>query len=86
MQVGTLEMDAFSHPIDMKGDFIQAVTVVVARMTDHTFRFEDWFDNDDTRKLACYSLSNEDIARWIENPFTVVPNAAWPVALVVAPT
>jgi hypothetical protein len=89
MQVRTLEMDVFHDLIDMKRDVIQAVKrnaslrTVVAKMTHHAFRFEDWFDNEDKRKLASFSLRNGRLARWIENP-TVMPKAAWPEALVVA--
>jgi hypothetical protein len=84
MQLRTLEVRVFPNLQYMKRDIIEAVkrnaslrTVEITRLVYEG----DWLDYNDRMKLIFYSIRNEFL--WCGNP-TLVPNAAWPVALVVA--
>jgi hypothetical protein len=87
MQIRTLEFNYHGDLQDMKRGVIQAVKqnaslrTVVAKVG-----YGVWpLDNDDREKLTCYSLRNEFLALWIENPNAVF-KAAWPEYLDVAQT
>jgi hypothetical protein len=43
----------------------------------------NWLDDDDQKKLICFSARNQVLAQWIDNP-NVVSKAAWPEYLAVA--
>jgi hypothetical protein len=84
LQVRTLEFHLHRNLQYLKADIILAVKrnaslcTVIGKMDT-----VDCFDNDDRKKLACFSSRNEFLAQWIENP-TAVPKASWAQALYVA--
>jgi hypothetical protein len=82
MQVGTLQFE-LGDLQDLKGDVIQAIK---RNASIRTFVAKvDEYDDDDRRKLTAYSVRNEFLAQWTENP-NLVPDAAWPEYLAVAQT